>query len=242
MPRQRDPRRDEAFEIWKIHKGSISNREIAERLSVPEKTISAWKLRDKWNVESNVVLQKNECSTTKELNRKNKQKNKVHEESLQSGELTEMQRLFCFYYVKSFNATQAAIDAGYSEKTAYSQGQRLLKNVEVQKQIQAAQTDFQALLADEAANSIRTIVQLRDTADNDSVRLKAAQDILDRLGLKAPEKQEVSMKVKDEAGEKRDKLIGDLRTSLTEVRSALGVRSNTSGNPRSDGDNEAVTH
>ena len=31
------------------------------------------------------------------------------------------------------NATQAAIRAGYSKKTAYSQGQRLLKNVEGQK-------------------------------------------------------------------------------------------------------------
>lgn len=29
------------------------------------------------------------------------------------------------------NATQAALDAGYSKKTAYSQGQRLLKNVEI---------------------------------------------------------------------------------------------------------------
>lgn len=33
------------------------------------------------------------------------------------------------------NATQAAIRAGYSPKTAYSQGQRLLKNVEIKKAI-----------------------------------------------------------------------------------------------------------
>jgi len=37
------------------------------------------------------------------------------------------------------NATQAAIRAGYSEKTAYSMGQRLLKNVEVAKAISEAQ-------------------------------------------------------------------------------------------------------
>ena len=36
-------------------------------------------------------------------------------------------------YLVDLNATQAAIRAGYSEKTAYSIGQRLLKNVEVQK-------------------------------------------------------------------------------------------------------------
>lgn len=62
MARKRDPRRDEAFEIYKEHNGEITNRKIAEMIDVPEKTISAWKSRDKWNV----VLQSEECSTTKE--------------------------------------------------------------------------------------------------------------------------------------------------------------------------------
>lgn len=35
-------------------------------------------------------------------------------------------------YLLEHNATKAAIAAGYSEKTAYSQGNRLLKNAEVQ--------------------------------------------------------------------------------------------------------------
>ncbi len=45
--------------------------------------------------------------------------------------LNEMQRRFAEEYIKDFNATQAALRAGYSEKTAYSQGQRLLKHVEI---------------------------------------------------------------------------------------------------------------
>ena len=45
--------------------------------------------------------------------------------------LTKKQQRFCDEYLISFNATQAAIKAGYSEKTAYSQGQRMLKKVEV---------------------------------------------------------------------------------------------------------------
>ncbi|CCG41584.1 terminase small subunit [Magnetospirillum molischianum] len=36
------------------------------------------------------------------------------------------------------NATQAAIRAGYSEKTARQQGERLLKNVEIQKALSGA--------------------------------------------------------------------------------------------------------
>ncbi len=49
--------------------------------------------------------------------------------------LTPLQERFCQEYVIDLNATQAAIRAGYSKKTAYSQGQRLLKNVEVQGRI-----------------------------------------------------------------------------------------------------------
>ncbi|EMF0087757.1 phage terminase small subunit [Enterococcus hirae] len=60
MAIKRDPRRDEAFELFKKSNGTITNREISEKLSVPEKTISAWKSRDKWNE----VLQKDECSTS----------------------------------------------------------------------------------------------------------------------------------------------------------------------------------
>src|SRR5690606_9707206 len=45
--------------------------------------------------------------------------------------LTAKQQLFVDDYLIHFNATKAAKTAGYSEKTAYSQGQRLLKNVEI---------------------------------------------------------------------------------------------------------------
>lgn len=49
--------------------------------------------------------------------------------------LNPKQKAFCREYVKDFNSTQAAIRAGYSKKTAYSIGQRLLKKVEVQAEI-----------------------------------------------------------------------------------------------------------
>jgi phage terminase small subunit len=50
--------------------------------------------------------------------------------------VTPKREKFCVEYQVDFNATQAAIRAGYSERTAYSIGQRLLKNVEVQSRIQ----------------------------------------------------------------------------------------------------------
>lgn len=50
--------------------------------------------------------------------------------------LNARQKAFCEFYVACGNATEAAKKAGYSERTAYSIGQRLLKNVEVQNYVQ----------------------------------------------------------------------------------------------------------
>ncbi len=48
-----------------------------------------------------------------------------------NGKLTNQQECFCEEYLKDFNATQAAIRSGYSKKTAYSSGHRLLKKDDV---------------------------------------------------------------------------------------------------------------
>lgn len=53
-------------------------------------------------------------------------------------ELTPKQRAFVREYLIDLSATQAAIRAGYSAKTAYSQGERLLKNVEIERAVSAA--------------------------------------------------------------------------------------------------------
>ena len=56
--------------------------------------------------------------------------------------LTPKQARFVEEYQIDLNATQAAIRAGYSAKTAEQQGPRLLGNVGVAAAIQAAQTEI----------------------------------------------------------------------------------------------------
>lgn len=58
--------------------------------------------------------------------------------------MTDKQQLFILEYQKDFNATQAAIRSGYSAKTAYSQGQRLLKSPEVRKALDNYMTERQS--------------------------------------------------------------------------------------------------
>ena len=50
--------------------------------------------------------------------------------------LNEKQKRFCEEYLIDLNATQAAIRAGYSEKTAYTIGQKLTKKSEVKAYIE----------------------------------------------------------------------------------------------------------
>lgn len=56
--------------------------------------------------------------------------------------MTPRQEKFCVEYLIDLNATQAAIRAGYREKTAYSMGQRLLKNVEIKSRIKKMRDDY----------------------------------------------------------------------------------------------------
>lgn len=62
MPRERNPNRDKALEIYQAHGGKITNREIAAILGEDEKVIAVWKGRDRW---SNVVQQSKKRCTTK---------------------------------------------------------------------------------------------------------------------------------------------------------------------------------
>lgn len=56
---------------------------------------------------------------------------KAVKEMLDDEELTEQERLFCLYYVKYFNGTQAALKAGYAKSSAHVTSSRLLRRKRV---------------------------------------------------------------------------------------------------------------
>jgi phage terminase small subunit len=78
------------------------------------------------------------------------------------GELTDKQRLFCDEYLIDLNATQAAIRAGYSPKTADQQASRLLTNVKVQEYINGRQTKLADKLELDAEWVLRRLKDISD--------------------------------------------------------------------------------
>lgn len=89
-------------------------------------------------------------------------KDEVKSTSKGRGKLTDKQQRFVEEYLIDLNATQAAIRAGYSVDTAYSQGQRLLKNVEVQTAIQEAMSKRSDRVQISQDDVLRDLMELRD--------------------------------------------------------------------------------
>ncbi|GGG93409.1 terminase small subunit [Pedobacter zeae] len=79
---------------------------------------------------------------------------------LSSLKLTAKQEIFCFEYVKTFNATAAAIASGYSEKSAYSIGSENLRKPEIQKKIDEL-TKGKIMLPDEIQKRMTDIARTR---------------------------------------------------------------------------------
>jgi phage terminase small subunit len=74
--------------------------------------------------------------------------------------LTPKQEQFCLEYIIDFNATQAAIRAGYSKKTAYSIGQQNLKKLEIMQYLAVLKDERQERArksADEVLEEIENV-------------------------------------------------------------------------------------
>nr|WP_294105658.1 terminase small subunit [Providencia sp.] len=90
--------------------------------------------------------------------------------------LTDKQEMFCREYLIDLNATQAAIRAGYSDKTANAQSSRLLVNVNIQnriKELKSNRNERVEINADYVLNRLVEIDQM-DVLDiiNDDGKLK----------------------------------------------------------------------
>ncbi len=121
--------------MWEASGGSLKLRAIAEKLGIPEKTVSAWKSKDNWGGVVNRSTPKKERSTPNDSAVYDPAKRWNVTAVEENEELTDKQRLFCVYYMESFNASQAARDAGYSKANASSIGYQLLQKTTVAAEI-----------------------------------------------------------------------------------------------------------
>ena len=124
--------------------------------------------------------------------------------------LNEMQKAFADYYIETANATESAKRAGYSEKTARSQGQRLLTNVDISDYIKERldeQSNKRVADANEVIEFYTAVMrgEVKDQFGLDaslSDRLKAGDALMKRYAVTDNGSKGII--------EKLDKVLGDI--------------------------------
>lgn len=148
MARTRSPNRDKAYQLW-IESGKKKKlKDIAAELQVSESQVRKWKNQDQWeDQKEKVTLPNSNGNVTIE---KKRPKEDV-EETIENGELTARQQLFCLIYAKTLNATRAYMKAyECSYETALRAGPRMLGNVGVKDEIKRLKKErFENQLFDE---------------------------------------------------------------------------------------------
>jgi phage terminase small subunit len=135
-------------------------KDIAEKYGVTLNTVKSWKTRYSW-VRDGAHTKETSVHTKKESKKvRATDEETTFDNFLEDSVLTEKQRLFCLYYVKSFNATQSAINAGYSCATAHVQGPRLLGNVRVREEIKRIKVQMTHDLFIEAMDVLNKYIKI----------------------------------------------------------------------------------
>nr|DAL83133.1 MAG TPA: Terminase small subunit [Caudoviricetes sp.] len=142
--------------------------------------------------------------------------------------MTDKQARFCEEYMIDLNATQAAIRAGYSPKTANEQAARLLANVSIQNriaQLQAEQSRRTGVSADRVLRELAKVafVNAGDLIDARTASLKsdAAPDDLAAV-------QSVKVKTFGEDGLEQEVKLADKLKALDLLGRHLGMFSGVS--------------
>ncbi|MGL5580537.1 MAG: terminase small subunit [Cetobacterium sp.] len=127
----------EKYELAELdYKNGMKYKDIADKYEVSLNTVKSWKQRYKWCKDIKKVCTQNPEKYAHKIDESNASKKEVKEEIIETlvdNELTDKQRLFCIYYMQSFNATKAATKAGYSRETAYQIGFENLRKPEIKK-------------------------------------------------------------------------------------------------------------
>ena len=207
----RDPNIDKAKALWDESGGTITNKEIAQRLGIEnERKVGAWKSRYDWEGKKSggVVQQKKKRCTTKK--KSVVQQNTTVDVDLDKAmltsveaneELTDKQRAFCLHYAKTFNAFASAIKAGYSSDSAYVIGCENLTKPYIREEITRLK-------------EMRNLASLRDASDVVELHMRIAfADISDYVSFGQEEIPVMSLfgPMEDEDGNALTKIVNTVR-------------------------------
>lgn len=147
MPGKKEELEKKRKEAEKMYRAGVKLVEIAKKIGKPAGTVRRWKNEQNWDEkEANVRKEKSERSEMEreiEKGLKEEGKKEGGRGREKSAALNEKEKLFCQYYAKVFNATDAYQWAyGCKRNTAAANGHKLLKKTEIQEEIKALKTGW----------------------------------------------------------------------------------------------------
>ena len=124
--------------------------------------------------------------------------------------MNHKRKIFVSEYVKSGNATEAAKNAGYSVHSAYSAGQRLLKNVEVSAEIKRLHTEALQKAEITVSEVVLHIKTIAVSGKSETNRLRALDMLLKYLGAYADDFKLVSRLTDTEIDQLANRLMSKI--------------------------------
>lgn len=129
--------------------------------------------------------------------------------------LTAKQRAFVNAYISSgFNATQSALTAGYSAKTAYSIGSENLRKPEIKAEIEA---EIKALFTERTMSAQEVLMRLTDHARGDLGDFVDDAGTIDWVEVRAMGKTGLLKRIKRKTRRERRKDGDDIETIDEEI-------------------------
>ena len=123
--------------------------------------------------------------------------------------LNDKQQRFVDEYLIDLNATQAAIRAGYSKKTARSQGQRLLTHVDISKALKKRMDEKEKELIASQDEILRTLTRQsrREEKEHQVVVLKE-REIVDGVVMETERVEVVELPTRNNDSIRASELLG----------------------------------
>ena len=145
---------DEIKYEWETTK--ITLADLAEKHNIKLGTLKSRKSREKWSRDAT----EKDATKIKKVATVKEDASVVIDDGIDDDRLTDKQREFCLHYVRTHNATQSAIMAGYAKNSAYAEGSRLLRNVKVSDEIKRLKAPMIEATYAEANDFIQLLVKI----------------------------------------------------------------------------------
>ena len=193
-PKQLKEHHDQCLNYYLSNKGEASVKVLSRIGQVPQKVVRKWIADEGWI--NKVVTKASSLPPTQEETLKSK---------AEELNLTDQEEAFCYYYLKSYNATNAAMKAGYSPNSCYNMAYHLMKKSNVVQFIEYLKKARNDQLMVEATDIVSEYMRIAFADITDyltfgpsGVQLKSSSGVDGRLIVEIKEGRDgVSIKLAD---------------------------------------------